>query len=126
MNKSKRIVVVKFEGTNRNYDFFNTDASLKEGDSVLCDTALGMSVGKVRGFKEHSPHATKFIIQRVDLQEFEVNKKKLRDKERMWRNIQNHIAQMDELEKVQYLSLHDAHLNVLFDSYKRLDKEIGC
>jgi len=126
MKTNKRIAVVRFEGTARNYDFFNPFPELEIGDSVLCDTAIGMSVGKIRGFKSNSPQATKFIVQPVNLQEFQANKKKMQDRERLMTQIKSRINQMDELERIQYLSLHDAQLNVLYNSYKKLSDELGC
>lgn len=126
MKTNKRIAVVKFQGTNRGYDFFNPFTELEVGDSVLCDTAVGMSVGKITGFKSNSTVATKFIVQPVHLQEFEANKKKMQDRQRLWNQIQARINQIDEEEKVQYLSLHDARLSVLYNSYKKLSKELGC
>ena len=63
MNK---IVAVKFTQGSNTYDFFN-DLDVKLGDTVVCDTAYGLSVGTVVGLKDTSPRATKWIVDKVDL-----------------------------------------------------------
>jgi len=61
------------------YDFFTDLDDIQVGDPVVCDTARGFSVGKVAGFIETSTKATKWIVQRVDV---EGHKKRL-ERERL-------------------------------------------
>lgn len=63
---------------NKSYDFL-TDETLYPGDLVIVPTpygSLGYTVAKVTATIEHpSPHAKKWIIQRIDVKDYQVSDK---------------------------------------------------
>ncbi len=64
-----KIVQVTFAGNNEvKYDFFTDVDNLQVDDPVVCDTARGLSVGKVAGFVKTSTKARNWIVQRVDVE----------------------------------------------------------
>lgn len=65
---NKRIAQITFSGNNEvKYDFF-TDLNLQVGDTVVCDTVRGYSVGKVAGLLESSTKARAWVVQKVDVE----------------------------------------------------------
>lgn len=64
--KKTNIAVVSFD-SGRDYDFKNDIEVLAIGDMVVVDTVNGVAVATVVGIKDISKTATKWVIQKVDL-----------------------------------------------------------
>ena len=71
MTQNKKVALVRFEHSLKNYAFFNTDVTLEANDVVVCDTARGIAVGKVVCFVNEGTvtyrKANKYIIQKVNM-----------------------------------------------------------
>lgn len=66
-----KVVSVAFHnGGPRRYDYF-TDIPLNVGDLVVVPAGSFYSVVTVKGIKEKSSRAEKWVVQRVDLQAYE-------------------------------------------------------
>ncbi|MEG0579509.1 MAG: hypothetical protein RR490_06300 [Niameybacter sp.] len=106
MNK---IVEVSFEkkGQGKSYAFKNDIEGLEIGDTVVVDTRFGVSIAYVTKFLAESVMATKFLIQKVDL---DAHKERL-EKEQKLTDIKAKMEarrkELQELEVYQTLAKGD-------------------
>lgn len=120
MSEVKKIVVVKFKDTVKSYSFKNDIAGLEEGDKVVVDTARGLQVAEVLGFKDVCKSATKYIVQKIDL---DAHQKRLEKEEKaraIRAKLEKRRKELEELELYEMLAAKDENMAELLKEYKEL------
>lgn len=121
-----RIATVQFinsysAGYNtRVYDFKTDIEELQEGDIVVVDTANGLSVAEVVGFKEKSHMATKWVIQKVDVEAHEERLARIERIEELKKKMEKRRKQLHDVEVYQQLAASDDQMAALLAEYDEL------
>lgn len=121
-----KIVGVAFPGgygTPKIYSF-RTDLDLSVGDTVVCDTANGLTIGTVSDLEGNEPKATKWIVQRVDL---DAHKKRL-EKEKALNAIKKKMderrKQLQDIQIYQLLAQTDPEMKTLLEQYNISENQL--
>src|SRR5206468_6900357 len=81
MDKVKIAVVQIQNAVSSEYDFFTDITDLQEDDLVVISTSAGWRLGIVKMLKRRSSKATRWVVCKVDTQEF-LLKQAMRDKQK--------------------------------------------
>jgi len=84
-----QVVVVEFASTPYKSYHFRTDLLLRVGDQVVVDTVNGFAVAEVKGFKEDSAMATKWVVQKIDINEHERRLERIRQVDSLKRELES-------------------------------------
>jgi len=120
-NNIMKNAVVKFQGTSKHYHFI-TDLDLQEGDTVVCDTAVGITVAAVIRIEEEvSSLATKWIIDKVDIDthkrrmELEAKKKDIKAK------MEKRRKKLEDIAVFAILAKEDSDMAELLKEYQEIN-----
>jgi len=120
-NNIMKNAVVKFQGTSKHYHFI-TDLDLHEGDTVVCDTAVGITVAAVIRIEEEvSSLATKWIIDKVDIDthkrrmELEAKKKDIKAK------MEKRRKKLEDIAVFAILAKEDPDMAELLKEYQEIN-----
>lgn len=115
------IALVKFDGSYKDYAF-KTDLELQGGDTVVCDTTHGLSIGKVVGFQDSSNLATKWILCKVDLEKHEERIKKEKKLKEIKKKMDLRRKQHEEITFYKMIAEKDEEMANLLKEYEELNK----
>lgn len=120
-NEVKAIVVVEFDSGYKHYDFKNDIAGLVVGDKVVVDASPGISVATVVGFKDVSKAATKYIIQKVDLDTHKARLEKDKKLAEIKAKMEKRRKELQEIEIYQILAKEDSDMAKLLEEFTALN-----
>lgn len=120
MNK---FAVVSFDkdGNGKGYAFKNDIEGLAIGDIVVVDTRFGVSIAYVQEFVVESKVATKFIIQKVDLEAHTERLEKEKKLAEMKAKMEARRKELQELEVYQVLAKGDPVMAKMLAGYAELN-----
>lgn len=113
------VAIVEFKDGYKKYDFLN-DIDLSVGDDVVVDTAQGIQLAVVVGFKDISNTASKWVIQKVDLKNHTVRLEKEKKKKEIMTKLEVRRKAAQELEVYQILAQSDPEMATLLTELKEL------
>jgi len=117
----KQIVIVQFDSGYKQYDFKSDIEGLQVNDKVVVDTAMGYSVGTVVGFKDVSKAATKWVIQKVDLDGHTTRLEKEKKMAELKLKMEKRRKELQEIEIYQILAKEDEGMAELLKEYQGLN-----
>jgi hypothetical protein len=118
-----KIAKVEFKGTNyKHYDFL-TDLDLKVGDTVVCDCTTGLNIAKVVEISSDSAAATRWIVQKVDLDAFSLRREKLAKMNKLYTKMVKKANQMFVLDKLAVFAEKDPDIAAMLIEYRELESE---
>ena len=83
---------------SKEYDYLTFRDDLQLGDLVVVETRYGYKVAKISDIKEFSEYAKSFVIDKIDLAQFNETKKRLAREAEIRRSIE---AQLEEEKRLQ-------------------------
>lgn len=83
---------------SKEYDYLTFLDDLKIGDLVVVETRYGYKVAKISDLKEFSEYARSFVIDKIDLDQFNKTKQRLAREAEIRRSIE---AQLEEEKRLQ-------------------------
>lgn len=121
INEAKKIVIVEFNSSYKQYEFKNDIEGLEVGDIVVVDAAPGISIGTVTSFKDDSKVAMKWVIQKVDLVAH--NERLAREKKlvEIKAKMELRRKKLQEIEIYQILAKEDKDMAALLEEYQGLN-----
>lgn len=124
------VVVAKFDGNYRSYNFLCDMGDITIGDKVVVDTQHGIQIATVAGFKElkeSEVNATKWVVQRIDVTAHEARLERIKKEKADAKKRKELKAKMDKLveERVKITMYEQLiedvpELKELLDEYKSL------
>lgn len=117
-----KVATVRYDDFGQMYDFLTDIEDLKKGDQVVVESSRGLGIATVQAIKNHSAKATKWVVQRVDLEahneriEREEKLKELRAK------MEKRYKEISEIALFEKLASEDDDMKILVDEFKSLKK----
>ena len=103
---------------SKEYDYLTFLDDLQLGDLVVVETRYGYKVAKISDIKEYSEYAKSFVIDKIDLAQFNETKKRLAREAEIRRSIE---AQLEEEQRLQiYREAAQSNANIA-DLLKELE-----
>lgn len=103
---------------SKEYDYLTFLDDLNLGDLVVVETRYGYKVAKIYDIKEFSEYARSFVIDKIDLAQFNETKKRLVREAEIRRSIE---AQLEEEQRLQiYREAAQSNANIA-DLLKELE-----
>ena len=116
-------VFVRFNENPLNYSFKATD-NIKKGDLVVVDTRYGFRIGEivydhVEG-KEFIDKATKWIVQKIDVEQWKENKHKEERRQELLEKMEERKNILLTEQLLKKLSEQDSVMKELYDEFNSL------
>lgn len=115
-----KYVGVVFKNDSRVFDF-KTDMELQEGDTVVCHTEQGLSVGAVVVLLDNSIKATKWVVDRVNLTGHQERLMREERKKQLIAQLRHNQKKLSEIEQFSKLAEMHPESKVLLEELKSLD-----
>lgn len=122
LRNNLRTISVEFPGNGRkSYDFISDDESIKDGDTVVCDTRNGLTVGKVVcTLKGTSPQAEKWIVDTVDLTSFEKRKQQAAKAAELLNAMEQRRKGLEQIAVYKMMAEQDPEMKKMYTEYAEI------
>jgi len=114
-------VKVTFGDYGKHCEFKTDLEDLKENDWVICDSVNGMLLGQVQEMVTYSTRATKWIIQKVDLEDHERRIKLEKRKAVIKRKMDIKKKEIEEAAIYKMLAEKDEDMAQLLKEYEEME-----
>lgn len=117
-----KVARVKFNGSEKFYDF-KTDLELSVGDLVVCDTAVGYSIGNVVTLAPLKEVDYKWIVCKIDLTAHRQRLEKEANLQLIKSKMEIRKKQIDDSTMFSIYADKDDEMKALFEEYKKIKGE---
>lgn len=125
----KHIVAVVFkhrydkdEWGSREYHYNTFISGLKEGDLVVVETQHGFAVAQVVRYIRNSDNAFRYIVQKVELEQYEAQKQKEMQLSFLQAEIEERVNALRQQIELESLAKQDKTLSELLEKFNSLSK----
>ena len=120
-DKKVTIAGVKFQDAHSPYNFY-TNLDLQVGDVVVCDTAIGLSVGVVSGVNIQNLRfkPSKWIVDQVNMDSYMVRRALEEELEKAKKELEELVHSTDALALGRALALVNEDARTIIDRLKLL------
>lgn len=115
------VAVVQFPSGYKNYHFKNDIVELSVGDTVVCDTVNGLAIGQVVGFEDASAQATKWIVQKVDMEKHKERVAKQKRIDELKKKMEQRRKELQDIQIYMLLAKEDEAMKGLLDELLTLE-----
>ena len=115
------IAGVKFPDAHNPYNFY-TNLDLQVGDVVVCDTAIGLSVGVVSGVNVQNPHfkPSKWVVDQVNMDSYLIRRALEEELEKAKKELEELVRSTDAVALGRALALVNEDARTLVNRLKLL------
>lgn len=120
-----KTVMVQFKnqyGMSKEYAYFTTETDLQNGDLVVVEAQDWYQVASVSKYVVSNSNTTRFVIEKLDLDQLEKDKEKIIEEKQIRASIAARVKEIEERDELRALSERD---DVIKGLVERLDELKG-